>query len=242
MRPIAWFPALLLGACGFLADANSIRYPMKLDQQEFKHDFGADFSNQMGNFPTVACAGNTALCANIKGLPAGASSSCDAGSGQCVATYDLRLPVPVDLSKQASLPTAVTNSSVINEVQVEAVNYWAAANSLNFDTPSIEVYIGGQTAMKESDPGVSRLGTMSPIARMTKTACRSGTPGTADSACDLALTESGKNVLATLARDFKTPFNVLLVAHLTVRGGEPFPSGVLDLFLQPVIAFVLPLR
>lgn len=235
---------LLSGACGLLVGSDSISYPMDLDPQEFKHDFGADFRNQMGTFPAVDCAGNAAACNAIpaQSLPSGATASCDTGTGKCIAKYDVRLPVPVNLAQQTSLPPAVASSGVVNSVQVSAVRYWTAANSLKFDLPAIELYVGGQTAMKETDAGVTRLGTLPSIQRDPfKTACAAGTPGTKATACDMPLTDDGKRVLGTLARDFKTPFNVLLVAHLVLRGGDPFPSGELDLFVQPQIAFVIPL-
>ncbi len=55
----------------------------------------------------------------------------------------------------------------------------------------------------------------------------------------MQLTSTGTQLFETLAKTFQTPFNIIVVGHLTLSGGESFPSGKPDLFLQPVIGFHL---
>jgi hypothetical protein len=235
MRRIAFVPVLAVAACGILQN-NTITIPYNLDPQEFMHDFSGDFKGQTGNLPVVDCSKDPNVCSSIPNFtpPAGATMSCDATTKQCAVGYDLRLPVPVDLSKQ-KLPSQVTSSSLIDDVQVKMVNDWTQANTLTFATPPIDLYVGGQTLMKETDPGATKLGTLPSIKPMDRTSCTQTSP------CAVPLTGDGQRVLGTLAKNIKTPFTVLLVAHFTVAGGQPIPGGALDLFLQPQIAFVLQL-
>lgn len=237
--PAGLLAALVLPAC-LLIDSKSVSITYDLDPQEFSHDFSEDGAPTR-SFPSVPCADDTA-CAAIDGLPRGWSASCDAASSQCVGRYDLRLVMPVNLSQQKGFPTEVA-SAVVQRVEVRAVRYWAATNTLDFATPPIDVYVGGQSATKETDAGTKRLGTVPTLPAMTRTDCAgdSGSvPGTRDSACALPLTSDGKDALATLAKSYKTPFNVLAVAHLEARGGDPMPDGRIDLYVQPSLAFVVP--
>ena len=51
--------------------------------------------------------------------------------------------------------------------------------------------------------------------------------------CDLPLTDAGRSALANFAKDFKTPFTLIVHSKMTVRGGDPIPAGMLDLFVRP---------
>ena len=94
---------LLSGACGLLVDSNSITYQMDLDPQEFKHDFGADFKNQMGSFPTVDCSKNAQACSTIpsQNLPAGATAACEAASGNHAVDMRMKLQALIPAMEHA---------------------------------------------------------------------------------------------------------------------------------------------
>src|SRR5437588_517410 len=83
---------------------------------------------------------------------------------------------------------------------------------------------GPLTIRAETDAGAVKLGTLpsQPAGKLT-------------SKTTLPLTEAGKQLLATLAKDYKTPFNVLAVIHHSVSSGQPVPSGKIDVFVQPEI-------
>ena len=160
----------------------------------------------------------------------------------CVCVCDrLRRAVGrLDLSQEKGFPQSVANSGAVSLVRVGAVHYWTMTNTLNVATPPIDIYVGPQGAKLESDSGVTRLGTVPILPAMGKTACRTGgTPGTQESACDMPLTDAGKNALGMFAKTYKTPFTVLIVTSLVVHGGEPVPAGKLDLSVQPELSFVL---
>jgi hypothetical protein len=223
----------LASGCNLLG-SNGLNVNYDLQPQEYAQDFGST----MGTFPTVSCAaGGDAVCQQVPGLPMGSTASCDPTSTNCILTQDVRLTQQVNLSQEQGFPSSVANSSAIDHVTVGAVHYWTPTNTLTIDTPPIDVYVGSQSAKTETDPGVVKLGTLPSLPAGTRTSCGSGAPGTADSKCDMPLTDAGKAALSALAKDYRTPFNVLVVAHVLVTGGEPVPAGKLDLFVQPTVTF-----
>lgn len=236
--------------CGLFGD-KQLSYDYEVDPQELTQDVSQAFSGQTGMFPEVDCTTDSTLCSMIPTkLPPSASVSCDdamtAGKKHCVAHYDLTIHQSVNLSQQTGLPPEVANAPLIDHVDVDEVRYWAGPkHMLNVATPPLDIFIGGAEAMAPTDAGVEKLGTLGSIppgvAPSAKPDCTKGAATGKDTACDLQLTDAGKSVLATLAKNIKTPFNIIVVGHLSVAGGEPLPSGDLDLFLQPVIGFHLPL-
>lgn len=230
--------ASLFGAGCLLVDTNQIAITYDLDPQEFVEDFG----NQMGTVPAVDCtAGGDAVCQQLP-TPMGTTAHCDTGAtNKCQLTAQIELSQMVDLASEKSFPSSVANSSAINSVTVNRVLYWTPSNTLSFATPPIDLFVGPQTAQKSTDAGVAHLGTVPPLAAGGKTACRTGTPGTMDSACSVPLDKAGQDALAAFAKDYKTPFNVFVEATYTAKAGDPMPSGKLDLFVQPEIGYSIPL-
>jgi len=221
---------LVLGGC-ILVNSNGPAISYDLQPQEFVEDFGAN----SGNLMAIACTDDT-VCQQAP-VPQGTTASCDTTAGKCVLHADVLLSQTINLSQQPGFPQSVANSSAIDGVTVGAVHYWTPANTLSFASPPVDIYVGSQTAQKETDPGVALLGTVPSLPAGARTACRNGAAGTQDGACDMPLTDSGTAALGALAKDYRTPFNVLVVAHVTVHAGDPLPSGKLDLFIQPVVAF-----
>ena len=224
-----WIASLLTCGCLSLAN-NALSIDYTLSPQEFNEDFG---SAQPSTLPVVPCASDI----TCKALPAqaNATASCDLGAGKCILTVEVRSPPQtINLTQQSGFPATVANSSAVQDVQVNQVKFWAPTNTLSFNTPPIAVWVGPQSVMKETDAGAVQFGTIPTVAK--------GQPIQQASAQDVALSDAGKNSLGTFARSFKTPFNVLAVAQIIVHGGDPIPSGRIDLFVQPTVAFkIIPL-
>jgi hypothetical protein len=233
MRRAPWSLASLALAFAACLTTRGIEYA--LDPEEFTADFGS----ATGNFPDVDCS-TDAMCSGVPNLPQGFTTACDTSINKCVASYDLRLLQQVNLSQQKGFPEQVATSPVASAVSVEAVNYWTPSNTLSFDSPAIDIYVGGQAVQKETDAGAMKLGTVSALPAKQRTACGGGAAGTRDSACGVALTDDGVHALALLAKEYRTPFNVIAVAHVIAHAGDPLPAGKLDLVVQPVLLFSIP--
>lgn len=225
--PALALPLVALAGC-LLLDSDKIAITYDVEPQQFQQDFGT----ASGNLQDVPCAANPSICSTVQ-APAGTSAACE--SGKCALTAELRFRQGVTLASQKSFPSQVANSSVVSQVAVNRVRYWLNTNTLTFATPPLAVYVGPQTAQRETDPGVSRLGTMPAIAAGARTC-------TADKPCEMDLTPEGKGVLGTFARDYKTPFSILVAGKITVSGGQPMPAGRIDMSLQPQLEFSIPLK
>lgn len=229
--------------CGLLDDITVYKY--EADPQEISQDFGSE----TGKFPEIDCTANDQLCTAMSvTLPPSATVACEAaataGTKHCVAHYDLTVHQTIDLSKQASFPSAVLDSPVVSLVSLDTVRYWTSSpQTFDTATPPLDIYVGDANATAPTDKGVQKLGTIGSIpASMPPSAkpdCTMGAATSKETACDMQLTDAGKKLLETLAKSFKTPFSILVVGHLTIRGGDPMPGGKLDLFVEPVIAFHL---
>ena len=229
MRHPRWLllPLVATGCISIDPNAISITYDFAPQQ------FGRDFGNTAGNVPDVSCATNPSACAAVP-AQGGAAASCDPGTKKCVVTAELRLVQSINLSQQANFPQEVANSKIIQQVTVDQIRFWTPTNTLSFATPPIDLYVGSQAAQKETDPGVTKLGTIPVIPKGERTAQQSPR--------QVQLTDAGKSALGLFAKDFRTPFNLIIAGKVTVPGGQPAPGGKVDLFVQPVVAFKIPLK
>ncbi len=213
-------------------------YPYEFEPENFAQDFGS----QTGNLPDGDCTQAPSLCSTAASLVSGSTGTCDGATKKCVITYDFRQVQEIDLDKQASFPPQVLNSGLVSLVKIDQVRYWTPTNTLSFATPPIDVYFGPKGTQKESDVGAIKIATLDPLAAATPTACVMGQPvGDKKSACKMKLTDAGRNALSVFAKDFKTNFEALLVAHIVVHSGDAIPAGKLNLSVQPVVAFEITL-
>lgn len=233
MRYLLLLYPLLVGCS--LIDPNALGIKYTFEKLQYVEDLGAPSGQQV---PDVACT-DPATCAAIA-TTVGTWSSCDSTVQRCQANVNFRLVQEINLSNEQAFPKEVANSSLVQLVKVSAVHYWVMINTLSFDLPAIEVYVGPQSLKRESDTGAILLGTLPAQPRMQLTTCGQGAAGTESSRCHMQLTEEGKSALALLAKEYKTVFNLLLVGKTTIRSGDPLPSGKLDLYIQPEIEFQIP--
>ena len=242
MKWILVAAAALASGCG-IVDSSGAHYPYYFDAQEFKQDLG----NQMGNLPSVACKGVTPdpCAAAASQLPMG-MVTCDQTANSCTASYELRLSTMINLSQAMTpIPSAVVQFG-ISRVEIKNIAYWVMQNSLTVATPKIDLYVAAASAKDEHDASAHLLGSVASLPAHS-TSCTD--PGDMDSqiasnahgakACDVPLTNDGQSALATFAQSYKTPFQIIVHAIVTASGGQPIPAGLIDLFVDPSVEFVI---
>jgi hypothetical protein len=109
------------------------------------------------------------------------------------------------------------NDQPVIKVSIDSVTYAVTFNSLNVDTPAIDVYVAPISALKPTDPQAKLVGTIPAIHAMATSDFQA-----------LEFTPTGKTDLVNIMSKFKTPFNVLVVSHLMVRAGQMLPTGKLE--------------
>jgi hypothetical protein len=228
--------------CGCSLVANTLSYDYAFDPQQFSETLGDEKS--MAVVPTVACdpTSKTDACAAAQAM-LGASTAkltCDAPSKQCIATVELRLPYPVDLSMQ-SLPSQVVQYGVDN-VTIKKIAYWIMTNTVNVALPPIDLYVASSAAKDETDPSAVKVGSVAGLAAKTAT-CADGADPAGDPkangapVCDIMLSAAGETALGTFVKNYQTPFQLIAHTKFTVTAGEPLPTGTLDFFLRPTVNF-----
>lgn len=206
-----------LGACDLLKDAAS--FTVCTDYEKFSID-----SAQVGlsaaagqTVPAIPCTTQQDVCAQ-----ATAQLSCSGGSYQCTIQCGASAKCEVTATVEAppktiDLSQKIKNSlqaSAIDAVSLDGVEYRIAANTLNFNTPEIKVYVGPNTAQKSSD------GT---LFATVPTIPKGGTPSG-----KLTPTAAGQTALNGFVKNYKTPFNLLSSATMTFATGDSLPQGKLE--------------
>lgn len=232
---------LAAGGCN-LIDTNGVHVGYSFDSQEFKQTIG---DGTMATVPDVACTPGAMPdpCAALDSQlpPDSGSASCDAAAGKCVAKAEIRLPQMIDLrNAQTPLPSDAVQFG-ISAVAIDRIAYWAATNTLNVPTPPIDLYVASASAKDETDPTAVKLGSVAPLPAMSRMCSDPADPKDPAAAqgqmvCDVPLTQAGQAALSQFIQNYKNaPFQLIVRATVTAMGGEPVPSGTLDVFVRPSV-------
>lgn len=228
-------------ACASLAAACSkdiFDVTVKLGSESYSANIGM----QSGTIPTVtcdpaapsACTGGQAVDPNgmmVTTGPAtvGVSLSCDAATVHCFAQVNVRVVYPVNVLQDDAFVAAVAQRS-ISLVRLADLAYTVPVNTLTFEAPAVDIYVGPAGTALETDPGVVSVGSTSPIPAATPvTATQHFT--IADGSPARALIEG--SVQAEL------PFVFVLTLGPRVEAGDAIPAGTfeVDLFPQVQLGF-----
>jgi hypothetical protein len=234
--------ALAVGGCN-LVSTNGLSIEYSFDVEHFTSPKFGDDKNPQAAVPSVACqkgASPDPCAAASAMLPAGSSLSLTCGDqGGCVAIAELRKAETVDFSKQMSFPKEAVQYGV-DAVDVKRVAYWVMTNTLNVTVPSIDVYVAPAAAKDEADPKAVRLGTVASLPAKS-TVCADPKDPKGDplamgaQVCDVPITDAGKSALQALAKDYKTPFQVIAHTVMVAMPGTPLPSGMIDFYVRPTV-------
>jgi hypothetical protein len=232
---------LAQAGCGLIPP---LFYDYSFDAQQVMQSLG-DGSGSSQALPSTPCTAGMQpdVCAQLATQIPPNSGSLTCEGGMCVATAHVRAPIPVDLRQaKTPVPDGVAQFA-IDRVTVAKVAYWVVSNSINIDTPNIDLFVGPDSATDEMSPGAVKLGTVASLPAKSKVC--GDAKDTAEPAnqqghtvCNMPLTEAGQNALAGFIKNYKqAPFKLLVHATIRATGGTPTPSGAIDLFVRPTVRF-----
>lgn len=201
--------------CGLLEDATS--FTVCTDPQQIVID-----ASQLGvtmpaaSVPAISCSSQD-VCAQASDQIAcgGQSYDCQIAcgtSGNCQIEGTAYHYTPVDLSKNSDFNSKV-GSKALDKVSLDRVEYQVTENTLNFDTPTISVYVGPTSAQKPSDQGVTSFATLPTVPAGTQTQGA------------LTPTSEGQAALSGYVQNYTTPFHILGSASMTFESGAALPTG-----------------
>jgi hypothetical protein len=213
----------LAAGCGLIS-SDVTNFDLALPDKKFTIDAStwpvnankAPFNN--GTLSSVPCNSMPGACsmAAQSVCSMNCTGSCNAGTDSCELSLDVSRMLPVNLlMEQPDLMTI--NDQPVIKVTVDSVTYAVTSNTLNVETPTIDVYVAPTSALNPSDPGTKLIGTIPAIPAMATSDFQA-----------LVFTPTGKADLVNIMSTFKTPFNVLVASHLVIRAGQMLPMGKLD--------------
>jgi len=177
---------------------------------------------QPATMPTIACptvdccAGMTAAECDTFGF------SCQTDA--CVAVPTVELSNAINLAQEVpELQQVAANIPSFAHVTLKSLSLSKYSNTLNYDTPEIELFLGPEAAASVDDvdqagqPLCKKLGTVPPITK--------GTSCNANCTVQVALTADGAQVFETFVKNFRQTFKIFARTTMQFEPGDPIPAG-----------------
>ena len=211
---------VLTSGCGLIS-SDVTNFDLTLPDKAFTIDSASWMVDGAKAQPFLAtsCASTPTVCgsAAMQACGKGCSGTCDASTHTCDLSLDVGLYQMIDLVKEKPELQQINDQPVI-KVQIDSVTYEITGNTLNVATPPMTIYVAPSSVMDPKDPSAKAIGTIAAVPAMTKTTAPQ----------QIAYTDSGKAELINIMSTFKSPFNIIVGATLTLKSGDPVPMGKLD--------------
>jgi len=226
---------LALGASACNVDVFDVDVPLS------PHAYQADFGASSGTIPTVACdptmptvcgTGQTLAVTTTDAAPADVSVDvgCDATTTRCFAEAHARLTYELDVLQDDAFVTKVERRA-ISVVRSVDLAYTLPTNTLTFDVPQIDVYVGPVGSKTETDAGVVLVDSIQAIT--------AGLTFVADRRHLTLADASPARTLIASSIQAKTPFVFLLVMAPRLDAGAPLPGGAFEIDIYPTLGLGL---
>jgi hypothetical protein len=224
---VSMMVALSLGAAACSSDVFDVN--VKLSPQTYQLDFG----NATGTIPTVTCgAGMPSVCDVQQRATATATpgptdvtvnTGCDATTNRCFVAATARLTYTVDVLQDNDFVTKVERHSawIVKSVNLA---YTVPSNTLTFDVPKIDVYVGPPGTTKETDANVAFVDSTEPIA--------AGTTFTNPQQLTVSQGSPARDLIVSSVES-KQSMVFVVVLSPRIEAGAPIPAGALELDIYP---------
>lgn len=211
---------IALSGCS-LINSNVTSYDLDLPAKTFSVDTSGWQVNQTtaDAYLDKSCATTPTLCttAASNACPMNCSGTCDASVHTCNLGLEISVHQTIDLLTEKPELKSVDDATTILHVTVDAMTYEVTANSLDINTPELQVYLAPMSIMDPHDPMAQQIGSIAIVQADTKLG-----------PTDMKFTDNGQDVLTATLANFKNPFNVIVGGTLTLRAGDLVPTGKLD--------------
>jgi hypothetical protein len=197
------------------------------------HSFAADFGPPSGTIPAVpcdvsgenTCASQPAVAASTTATDADVdvSLACDGATSRCFAAARARVAYPLDVLQDDAFVTKVERRA-ISVVRVVDLAYTLPVNTLTFDVPRIDVYVGPAGTRTETDSGAVLVDSIDAVA--------AGVPLTEPRHLVLADDSPARDLIQASIQQQQT-FVFVVVASPRLEAGAPVPAGAFEVDLFP---------
>ena len=215
--------AVLLSGCGLIS-SDVTNFDLTLPEKSFSVDASGWQVNQQAAdaFLGTSCASSPNICSSAasNACPMNCTGECSTTTSKCVLHLNVGVYQMIDLVSEKPELKSINDEPVI-KVTIDSVTYRVPQNTLNTDTPQMNVYVAPMSVMDPNDPLAKQVGTIAPVAA-----------GATVGMADMAYTADGKQNLMDAMSTYKNPFNVIVGSDLEVQQGDPVPMGRLDAVVQ----------
>lgn len=222
MRVGALLAMTFAAGCG-LIDTDVTNFNLDLPEKQFSIDaasWDVDQQQAMTFFNQSCSSSDQCNAAAALACSMDCAGECNASS-RCELKMDVGLHQGINLVMEKPELQSINDKPVI-KVTIDSLSYTVPTNTLNVDTPELSVYVAPMSVMDPRDPEAKKIGTVAPILAGATTT----TPE------DITFTPDGEQALVNVMNNYKTPFNVIVGSTLTVRPGDPVPTGRLDALVK----------
>lgn len=215
--------AVLLSGCGLIS-SDVTNFDLTLPEKSFSVDASGWQVNQQAAdaFLATSCASSPNICSSAasNACPMNCTGECSTTTSKCVLHLDVGVYQMIDLVSEKPELKSINDEPII-KVTIDSVTYRVPQNTLNTDTPQMNVYVAPMSVMDPKDPLAKQVGTIAPVAA-----------GATVGMADMAYTADGKQNLMDVMSTYKNPFNVIVGSDLEVQQGDAVPMGRLDAVVQ----------
>ncbi len=219
-----WLLVLLAAGCGQRISVSVSSGPIDFQVSATELGLPADFDDG-GRIAEVPCRGGSCPLASAD-LPV--DLACDAMDRCDPQPVALEAPVGdvVDFDRLAASAGVSDLLAAVEGIEIDAMTWNVAENSLTFPVPPTEVYWGPEAATRiDPEQGVRLLGRLPAMA-----------PG-GTGAGDVQLDAAGQQALSDYLVNTDRRVRFFLGAEVDVDPGDPFPAGSLRGDVQVRVVF-----
>lgn len=208
--------------CGLIS-SDVTNFDLTLPDKSFSVDAsGWDVDQQAADqFLDMSCLSSPMICTSAAqtACPMNCSGECGA-QNKCVLNLDVGVYQSIDLVMEKPELKSINDEPII-KVTIDKVAYRVPQNTLNVDTPQMNVYVAPMSVMEPDDPAARLVGTIPPVAA-----------GATVPMAELAFTADGKQALVDIMSTYKNPFNIIVGSTIRIESGDMVPTGRLDAVVQ----------
>lgn len=130
-----------------------------------------------------------------------------------VKLVDLAMEVP----SLAQFKGQIFSQVLLKEINLEL------DNQMNVATPPVGLYVAPMNVMTAADPNAKKLATLP------------SKPAGFKGPVTVPLDDAAQQAFSAFAKDFQTPFNIILSTDILVKSGDPVPMGKIDLTVSGTV-------
>ncbi len=208
--------------CGLIS-SDVTNFDLTLPDKSFSVDASGWQVDQQAadQFLGMSCLSSPMICmsAATTACPMNCTGECGS-QNKCVLNLDVGVYQSIDLVMEKPELKSINDEPII-KVTIDSVMYRVPQNTLNVDTPQMNVYVAPMSVMDPDDPMAKLVGTIPPVAA-----------GATVAMAELAFTADGKQRLVDTMSTYKNPFNIIVGSTLRIEDGDMVPTGRLDAIVQ----------